>query len=101
SCSWAGTVGDAQESPTFETSALASQIRSAAAVQVDSKADLQQIKRLLDTRHCPAPWRRCIEALVSEVQRTRSLLELVERAEAHEAKQKSANSRSRNDTAKM
>lgn len=85
-CDWEGPVRDAQGDGAAQAPRSPRAAQSGGAMQMVTDIELEEIKHQLKVRYCNPIWRAHLENLVGEVERLRSILDLVERANAYEAR---------------
>ena len=103
-CGWGGTLKDTGPRPAASRRAAVAPAapgpRATAPKSASPAArgglDLEQIRHRLDTAPCPATWKPHIEALVTEVERLRGLIDVM--ARVSKATRRSGRAASDDDT---
>ena len=93
-CGWMGTLKEAGRRPPAGRRPAEPAPRSTPAARIG--LDLEQIRRRLDVAPCPPTWKPQIEALVTEVERLRGLIDVM--ARVTKVTRKSGRAASEDDT---
>jgi hypothetical protein len=76
-CLWVGTVQIARDGRNGQLKENSSFEKKASFLNPISNEELEDLKRLLETRSCHPLWRKDIERLISEVERLNAFLDTI------------------------
>lgn len=86
-CGWKGLSVEIEgTTPGTVVRKAVSQPDPSSSVGTATQIDLETIQKKLESKQCTSSWKRHINSLITEVEQLRAMLELVSRAEAHEAR---------------